>query len=213
MTEEKPLETGVTQDAVRGLKLDQAFELNDAYEQAAGRVKSRTWTITTWVLTLEAALMAFGAQLYTEQLGDSGFLLLQLAIALVGIALGAFLVFFIVDQGQHLKGYWISQRKLAIWNTALGGLVLTKSEESAPPDFGVTFPPFCTRLIWLVALFAAGFAGLFAMMAYLAGMQQPAGPYQRAILDAAVIEPHEIETLPPLRGIPDQCPSAPSGPE
>lgn len=199
MTEEKKAGIGEAPDAVRQLNLDKAFELNNAYEEAAGNVKSRTWTITTWVLTLEAALIAFSVQFYTEQLGDPGFLLIQLAVALVGVALCAFLLVFIKDQGDHLKGYWIAQRKLASWNAELGGLVLSNSKNLTAPDFGVRFPPFCTKLIWLVAMFAAGFVGLFAMMVHLADGQL-ATLYQRAIRDAAVIEPDEVKALPPLHG-------------
>jgi len=199
MTDKNELDTADAITAVGQLNLDKAAELNESYEKAAGTVKGRTWMITTWVLTLQAAMIAFSVQFYTEQSGDPGFLLIQGAIALVGLALCAFLFVFIRDQGKHLKGYWIAQRKLASWNTALRGLVVSGWEDHSAPDFGVRFPPFCTKLMLLVGMFAAGFAGLFGMMVYLADMNAT-DPYERAIIDASVIEADEIRTLTPLRG-------------
>ncbi len=196
MTDEKNTQADEASHAIKQLGLEEVFQLHSAYEEAASKVKSRTWTITTWVLTLEAALIAFSVEFYTEQLGDRGLLLIQLAIAIVGVALCAFLLFLIKDQGNHLKEYWISQRKLQSSNTKLGGLALADPEDLTKP---VKFPPFCTRLIWLVALFAVGFVMLFAIMWHLAD-RRLANPYQRAIGDAAVIEPDEIVALEPLQG-------------
>lgn len=197
MINESSADAGEASRAVRELGLEDAFQLHSAYEEAAGKVKSRTWAITTWVLTLEAALIAFSVEFYTEQSADGGFLLIQLAIAIVGVALCLFLLFLIRDQGNHLKEYWAAQRKLVKWNTELRRLALADPEEDLSEP--VKFPPFCTRLISLVVLFAIGFVVLFAMMRHLAD-RPDADLYQRAISDAAVIEPDEIVTLEPLEG-------------
>jgi len=55
-----------TAEAVGALELEKAAELIKFYVRQADTVKARTWTITTWVLTLNTALFAFGVKLYTD---------------------------------------------------------------------------------------------------------------------------------------------------
>ena len=50
-------------EAIGALDVEKAFKLVEFYENAAGTVKGRLWTITTWILTINSALLAFAIQL------------------------------------------------------------------------------------------------------------------------------------------------------
>jgi len=158
-----------TKKSVGNLSLDKAVELIKFYEESASTVKSRTWTITTWILTLNVGLLAFAFRLYVDQGSEPEYLLLQLAISVVGVALSGFLVILIADQGQHLSHYWTMENKVGAWNGHVRGLVLDQQEfEKAQDDqYRAPMPRFCTRLRILALMFAFAFIGTFILFASL----------------------------------------------
>lgn len=159
----------MTKESVGALPLDKAIELIKFYEDLASTIKSRTWAITTWVLTLNAALLAYSFQLYLEPERPPEFLLLVLAISIVGIALSIYLFIFISDQGQHLRHYWTMENKVGAWNSSVRGLVMDQLgfEEARDDDYSARFPQFAARLRLLAVMFALAFAASFLLFTYL----------------------------------------------
>ena len=90
----------VSREAISNLSVSDAFEYVTFYENIANIVKGRTWTMTAWILSINAALIAFSFQLYVEHLETAGFLIIQLVVCLIGLALCLFLMLLINDQGR-----------------------------------------------------------------------------------------------------------------
>ena len=162
-------DTTTTEAAVSKLDAQSAFKLIEFYENAASVVKGRTWTITTWILTINAALLAFCFQLYTDHSDIHGFIWVQAGICMVGIALCFFLRLLIQDQGNHLRYYWTKENKVGAWNGKIQGLVLwdQSAECIKKPDYEADFPNFCRRLRLLTDMFIAGFVATFLFMIVL----------------------------------------------
>ena len=158
-----------TPEAIKKLDVQTTFQLIEFYENAASVVKNRTWTITTWVLTINSALIAFSFQLYTDHLQLAGFLWIQAAICLVGLALCTFLYFLIQDQGNHLSHYWTNENKIGAMNSGIQDLVLDKEDPKVilAPGYRADTPKFCKRLVILAQMFAVGFVGLFLLILFL----------------------------------------------
>ena len=88
------------------LTISQALEAYKFFEEAAGSVKNRTWTISAWVLSLDSGLLGYIFKLVGEKGGDK--LLPGIACG-AGLVLTAFLIILVLDQGRHLKEYWARQ--------------------------------------------------------------------------------------------------------
>jgi hypothetical protein len=159
-------EKSLTEETVANLDAQTAFKLIEFYENAASVVKGRTWSITTGILTINAALLAFSFQLYTKNSGIHGFLWIQAAICCVGVALCLFLYFLIRDQGKHLIHYWTNENKIGAWNSRVQDFILDEEElaKVREPGYQAPFPRFCVRLVFLSSMFATGFLGTFLLM-------------------------------------------------
>lgn len=155
-----------TKEAVENLDFQSAFKLIEFYQNAANTVKNRTWTITTWILTVNAALIAFCFQLYANNSKIHGFLSIQASICVVGIVLCIFLRVLINDQGKHLRRYWTNENKVGAWNTKVQSLILEKKtvEIVLQENYRADFPRFCKRLRFLSSMFLVGFIGTFVLM-------------------------------------------------
>lgn len=156
-------ETTTTEAAVSALNTQSAFKLIEFYENAASVVKGRTWTITTWILTINAALLAFFFQLYADHNNIHGFIWIQAGICMVGIALCFFLRLLIQDQGLHLRHYWTKENKVGAGNDNIQELVLwdQSAECVKKSNYEADFPKFCTRLLLLTDMFIVGFVATF----------------------------------------------------
>ena len=95
------------------MKSDEAIELIKFYEEAAGRIKERTWTIAAWVLSLSSGLIAFCYSLENDKhyLFKQEFTIKAACLAGIGLcfALGALLL----SQREHLREYYRLQVKLS----------------------------------------------------------------------------------------------------
>ena len=75
----------------------------------AAKIKDRMWTISSWMFTLLAALLAYiGRHLETT---DTGIVtieneLLVTISAVMGIVLSIYTMFMIQQYGQHIRGMW-----------------------------------------------------------------------------------------------------------
>ncbi len=127
------------------------FEVVTFYEDAAGRVKTRTWAIAAWVYSVNSALIAFAV---ARPLSEDALFPSMLAIwaaCLAGVALSLALIVLLVNQGDHLRGYMAIQHRAVQQNPELGHLI----EIGAP-----VFPGFCRHLIGITLLYLAGFLGI-----------------------------------------------------
>jgi len=142
------------------LGLDKAFEAFKFYEEAAEKTKGHAWSQTTWILTLNAGILAFSLNLYAEystKIPLSAFLVIEWISCIAGLTLCGMLFIVILELGTHIATYWETANKLAVKYTALAELIGKKAAAKArEPDYKEPFPDFCARLRWPVALFMAG---------------------------------------------------------
>lgn len=128
------------------------WEIMSHYEGMADKSKSRAWSLTTWILTLNSALFAFCIKFYSDKLDDPNFLIIELVGCSIGLLLSTFLCFVVFEQGKHLKTYWKITDKIIndnLWLTDITGI-----ESDGKP---IKFPPFCKWLLFLSGLFILGF--------------------------------------------------------
>ncbi len=161
-----------TQSSIEGLEPSEAFQILEFYENVAGTVKQRLWTVTAWILTVCAGLLAFQFRVSESPRDDRGFEFVVIAVSLVGMALCWYLRIFIQDQARHLQGYWTRSNIVAAIHP-IGGLPLL--DEAVPaakilePGYRAGYPGFCRRLEILVAMFAMAFAASAVGLIVLAG--------------------------------------------
>jgi len=125
-----------------------AFDVVKFYEEAAARVKTRTWSISAWVYSVNSALLAFCFTLSPETGSLFGVVYSVVGACLAGIALSIALIVLVQNQGEHLEGYMIIQKNATEADTTLGRMI----------DIGTpTFPGFCKHLITITRLYIAGF--------------------------------------------------------
>ncbi len=175
----------LTEEEISKLNVEKAFELIDSYENKANDVKGRIWTITAWILTINAGLIAFCFDLYQDKSDSPEFLIFVFVACSVGVGLCIYLEFLINDQGNHIKGYHTSSNRIGAWNQKVAGLAFKRYEferKTKPPEFynltefidkrkkecyEAPFPTFCNRLLLLSRLFLLVFGGIFLLMLYL----------------------------------------------
>lgn len=78
------------------LSLDQALEAFKFYEEAAERTKGHAWSQTTWILTLNAGILAFSLNLYAEystKIPFIAFLVIEWISCIAGLTLCGMLFF------------------------------------------------------------------------------------------------------------------------
>ena len=58
---------------------DRSMELFKFYEAAADKAKERSWSLTTWVLALNAAILAFSFDFFAEHADSPAFVVIEAA--------------------------------------------------------------------------------------------------------------------------------------
>ncbi len=131
------------------VQFERAFDMVKFYEKAAGTVKSRTWTISAWIFSVNSALLAFCFSLPKETAYFFGARYSVIAACCAGMALCVALMILIWNQGEHLRDYLGYQQKSVSSNETLSNII----------DLGndAGFPGFCWGLLVLAALFLLGF--------------------------------------------------------
>jgi hypothetical protein len=146
-------------DAKDALSLDKALEMFKFYEEAAEKTKGHAWSQTTWILTLNAGILAFSLNLfaaYSTKIPFGAFLVIEWISCIAGLALCGLLFFVIRELGEHIANYWETANKLAVKYAPLSELIGEKTAAKArSPTYREEFPKFCTRLMLPVALFMA----------------------------------------------------------
>jgi hypothetical protein len=138
------------------LSFGQTLDTFKFYEDAAEKAKSHAWSQTTWILTLNAAIIGFSLTFYAEHGADPAFLLVEFISAAVGVVLCAFLIYLLQELGGHITHYWHTSNQLAAKHTQLVPFIgKDEAEKARKNNYTVAFPPFCRRLQILAALFAA----------------------------------------------------------
>lgn len=139
------------------MKSDEAVELIKFYEEAAGRIKERTWTIAAWILSMSSGLIAFCYSLDTNASYFFGHEFTIKAACLAGIGLCFALSVLLFSQGEHLREYCLLQIKLS------------NVDEDTKALF--KFEPMWTWMpwfIWLLLILSAGFiAGFIFTMRHI----------------------------------------------
>src|SRR6266704_447270 len=87
------------------LKSEDALVLFKLYEEAAEKTKAQAWSQTTWLLTLNAGIIAFSLDFYANHADTRGALLIECIAAVVGIVLCLFLIYLLHELGRHLSHY------------------------------------------------------------------------------------------------------------
>jgi hypothetical protein len=154
--------------AFADLKPEQRLETFKFYEEAAEKAKEHAWSQTTWLLSLNAALLALSVTLYLDHRDDSGYLLLEAVFAVVGVALCGFLIYLLRELGKHIQHYWTTSNRLAASTPMLQSFISPKEmAKTRGADYRADFPAFCRRLQVLAGLFGFAHVGLWALMVCL----------------------------------------------
>jgi hypothetical protein len=72
------------------------FEMMKYYDEAAAKAKGRIWTITSWILALNAGIIAYSLEFYVDHKALN-FLSFELIFCAVGIVLCSFTLSLIGD--------------------------------------------------------------------------------------------------------------------
>jgi len=143
-----------------GLTPEQTLAAFKFYEEAAEKAKSHAWSQTTWILALNAGIIAFSLKFYAEHPKVPGFLLIEIISAGVGIVLSAFLIYLLQELGGHISHYWTTSNKIAAAYPPLRSFIGEKDADQAlTPHYRAGFPAFCRRLQLLAGLFIAAHVG------------------------------------------------------
>lgn len=137
--------------------MDKAFDGLKFVEESAGDTKSHAWSQTTWILSLNAGLLAFSANLYAGygdkvKISPEGLIAVEWLSALAGVVLCWMLVDVLGELGKHISNYWSVGRQLRRKHPVL--LNLISKADQAEEEF-VGLPPFCARLRKFALVFAA----------------------------------------------------------
>lgn len=163
----------------------EALDMFKFYEEAAEKAKQHAWSATTWILALNAGILAFAFDFFGKNFGRPGFVVLEIASAIVGLGLSGFLVYLLYEAGRHIRHYWTSANTIAAFQPSLESFIGANEAEKvrqarkARIKYEAGFPAFCLRLQLLAALFALVHVGTAAFLVYLA-MNEPAGIHVQA---------------------------------
>ena len=136
------------------LSPEQALKTFQFYEEAAERTKAHAWSLTTWILTLNAGIFAFSFSLYLDHADDSAFVCMEWMAAGVGVLLSVFLIYFLNELGRHIKRYWTTSNRLAASSAVLRDFIDRDDALAAQrKGYQAGFPAFCRRLQLLATLF------------------------------------------------------------
>jgi hypothetical protein len=152
---QRAVATVVRQHAEAVKPVDHAADLFKFYEDAAEKTKAFAWAQTTWILTLNAGVLAFSLDFFANHADNAHFVLVEGISSGVGVALCLFLIYLLAQLGGHISHYWTSSNRLAASNAQLAALIFPEDLATARHGQRVPFPAFCRRLQFLAALFAA----------------------------------------------------------
>jgi hypothetical protein len=140
------------------LTLEQTLEAFRFYEARADSTKAHAWAQTTWILTLNAGLLAFSLDLYANHSSLRGFAAIEWLVALAGVVLCSFLIYTLHELGSHIAHYWTNANALAAAHPALVPFIGgdRAAEEARTPGYRAPFPRFCLRLQLVAATFLVG---------------------------------------------------------
>ena len=136
---------------VDDLTLEQTLEAFKFYETRADSTKAHAWAQTTWILTLNAGLLAFSLDLYANHSSLHGFAAIEWLVSLAGVVLCGFLIYTLHELGSHIVRYWTHANALAAAHPALVHFI---GGDSTADE--VQFPLFCRRLQLVAAIFLVG---------------------------------------------------------
>jgi hypothetical protein len=130
------------------------------YEDAADKNKAQAWSLTTWILTLNAAVLGFSITFFIEHRADEALVMIETLSALVGVALSYFLIDMIQQLGSHVQHHWTTSNRIAAVTPTLTSFIDPRDVESARRDsYRAPFPSFCRRLQVLAVLFLIAHCG------------------------------------------------------
>jgi hypothetical protein len=158
-----------------GIGSDKAFEAYKFLQEAAQESKGHAWSQTTWLLTLNAGVLAFSFNLYAEYRDDiprSGFLVIEWISAVAGAALCVLLLVVLRELGKHISRYWARSDDLVEKHPFLLDLQPNKARRTK--KVGEGFPKFCRRLRYFAWLFIV--ADL-AWAVIVTGLRLAEGPF------------------------------------
>jgi hypothetical protein len=140
-----------------------SLELFRFYEGAADNAKERSWSVTTWILALNAAVLAFSFDFFADHSTSPAFVIIEAASAVVGMALCGFSIYMLRETGTHISHYWTSSNKIAAAEPTLQPFIGPEEVERVrrEPAYEAPFPSFCRNLQFL--------AGAFALVHLVAG--------------------------------------------
>lgn len=98
---------------------EKLFEFFKFYEEAAARIKSHAWTQSTWILTLNGAILGFSLDLDVDHASVRGFLFIEWLSVLSGLLLCTYLMFVLYELGRHIRNYLTASNRLAARSVTL----------------------------------------------------------------------------------------------
>ncbi len=154
--------------AASSLSPDQTLNLFKFYEEAAEKAKAHAWSQTTWILTLNAAILGFSVNFYASNSDKPAFFAIELLSSGVGVVLCGFLVYLLNELGGHISHYWASSNRIAAGYVPLIPFIGESNATAArASDYRVGFPAFCRRLQYLAILFLGAHLGWVSFVAYI----------------------------------------------
>jgi len=146
----------------------QKLEIFKFYEEAAEKAKAQAWSQTTWILTLNAGILAFSLTFFADHRDVPAFLVIELLSAAVGVVLSAFLIYLLYELGKHIRNYWTQSNTIAAGYAPLRQFVGEKNAKKAEgTNYRAEYPPFCLRLQILAGLFVVAHIGWAAVAALI----------------------------------------------
>ena len=150
------------------LTQDQTLNLFKFYEEAAEKTKAHAWSQTTWILTLNAAILGFSVNFYANNSDKTAFFTIELLSSGVGVVLCIFLLYMLNELGGHISHYWASSNRVAAGYAPLIPFIGESNATAARAhDYSVAFPAFCRRLQELAILFLVAHLGWVIFVGYV----------------------------------------------
>jgi Ca2+/H+ antiporter len=141
-------------------QLEHLVEIFKFYEDAAREAKNQAWTQTSWILTINAAILGFTLDLFIEHRSAKDFALIEWISAIAGIILCVYALIVLTELGNHIQTYWTLANKTAVQHPFLIRYIgPTDAENAGKKNYRALFPPFIKRLMIAPVLFAVAHFG------------------------------------------------------
>ena len=158
--------------ATSALPPERALELFKFYDGAAEMAKGRAWSLTTWILALNAGLFAFAFDFFSKNRTIPAFPAIETASALVGVGLCVFLIYMLLETGRYIRNYHTHSNKIAANDPPLEPFIGSKEAKKVRclgDSYKANFPWFCVALAALAGLFAIAHVGAaYLLLTYAA---------------------------------------------